>query len=560
MLHDDYNDDIILIMAKQEDGEVGWYKEAIGGGRIRRWVTERFSPKFRDSMTQLRKIDENLRDWVGDLKGDVKKIRKAFKSKRIIDVAILMSQLNAKLNTANQYAQEAQALQESQIEDFEKKNIEDLLLLKDWHERQTKTATAGWFTDLARKYMSWRLTTAERKRRNEKIKKVMDLADVIAQNTKRYLGLMKENLNKGDINEYIRLARLLGAQQSKFEQEFADLYNTYFAQTVQEMLDEEREKIEEERARREEELSPGLQEALEKKREREQASESGTEIPEFVLDLPEEEVVEEEVVSPTIPIEPADVVPESEVVPEQSVPEQSTPEQQGPEQMELPLEQQEDKRQLELFDKSTMESGGKKPVTKDEYNRMFEEMLPSNFFDLEAEEQVKVQDKVKSDLDKTVVIAIDVNVGIVKQSRYVSTEQVSRWMNGLDYVINQMREIVVREENVPYTEPSEDVPETSRDAPVTMHSTVAEVPETGEQESASPQWPDAVEVFRGKGFVPTNISESHIQFVGLLKEASVANDSNLLAYMMLKYAGAIEDIDLDSSLKLLAIAEGILNG
>lgn len=55
------------------------------------------------------------------------------------------------------------------------------------------------------------------------------------------------------------------------------------------------------------------------------------------------------------------------------------------------------------------------------------------------------------------------------------------------------------------------------------------------------------------------LKKAHADFVTeLLKEAK-SNDPYLLAAMVVKYAGQIEEFDLDKSLKLLAIAEGILN-
>jgi len=54
------------------------------------------------------------------------------------------------------------------------------------------------------------------------------------------------------------------------------------------------------------------------------------------------------------------------------------------------------------------------------------------------------------------------------------------------------------------------------------------------------------------------IKLQHVKFVDELKKASSHNDPLLLAAMVCRYSGQIEEIDPESSLKLIAIAEGVL--
>jgi len=54
------------------------------------------------------------------------------------------------------------------------------------------------------------------------------------------------------------------------------------------------------------------------------------------------------------------------------------------------------------------------------------------------------------------------------------------------------------------------------------------------------------------------IKASNANFISELIKASSLNDPYILSNMLVRYAEKIEDIDLDKSLKLLAIAEGIL--
>lgn len=54
------------------------------------------------------------------------------------------------------------------------------------------------------------------------------------------------------------------------------------------------------------------------------------------------------------------------------------------------------------------------------------------------------------------------------------------------------------------------------------------------------------------------IKLNHTKFVDELNKAAVHNDPYLMAAMILKYSDQIDDVDPDSSLRLLAIAEGIV--
>jgi hypothetical protein len=54
---------------------------------------------------------------------------------------------------------------------------------------------------------------------------------------------------------------------------------------------------------------------------------------------------------------------------------------------------------------------------------------------------------------------------------------------------------------------------------------------------------------------------ANVEFIKeLQKLADEYADPNLIAIALLKYAEAMEDEDLDTSLKLMALAEGVLNG
>lgn len=56
------------------------------------------------------------------------------------------------------------------------------------------------------------------------------------------------------------------------------------------------------------------------------------------------------------------------------------------------------------------------------------------------------------------------------------------------------------------------------------------------------------------------IKMNHARFYDELKKASTKNDPYLLAAMMLKYSEMIDEVDPQTSLELLSVAEGILNG
>ncbi len=106
--------------------------------------------------------------------------------------------------------------------------------------------------------------------------------------------------------------------------------------------------------------------------------------------------------------------------------------------------------------------------------------------------------------------------------------------------------------------PSEDVPLSSLEEPSTMPKPnwweEEEESQSGDIETMS--W---IKDFEGTDKMrDTLIKLQHVKFVDELKKASSHNDPLLLAAMICRYSGQIEEIDPEASLKLIAIAEGVL--
>ena len=113
----------------------------------------------------------------------------------------------------------------------------------------------------------------------------------------------------------------------------------------------------------------------------------------------------------------------------------------------------------------------------------------------------------------------------------------------------------------PDAPPTEKSPDTLRSAPsstVTDYKpnvSVLEAPDT----ISGPDWDDedAPPTIRNPSLRNAMVRVQHSNFLTELKKAAAIHNPYVMAAMIAKYSDQIEDIDFESSMKLLAIAEGI---
>lgn len=421
-------DDIIVITAA---GTGSWLREKFTPGGWARMFGESLISDYKEKMQILRQVDDKIFDWSKDLDNIVKELQRAFKASRLLDVALLIGELNKKLNNIQIAGAEVKQIAEKAIKEFES-------------ERETTLAAddmiveAGAWSDFKREWVAKRLETKERKVRNLAIKTVIDKADLTVKKVQKYVKELGRARAEGNIGQYLVVLRLIADEQKSFANTFLPVYKKYLNNMVEKALQDEKEeqKIE----------------------------------------------IKEPVESTSEPMKIAPFVPEK------------TPE-----------------KTLEV----------KAPVV--------EEAVKKNPADLGVLEMPK----------ETVETPNSVNMD--------RPEPVTESMPG-DKVINSIEPVTVPVES----DAVETVNVDSRLENLSPEGAEKAEPEK-EEEEKSP------ETVLSSGVVRAGLRGNHAKFVECLQKLAEHNDPGLLVKAILDYSEVIENTDLNSSLKLLAIAEGILD-
>jgi hypothetical protein len=262
-------DNVILVQADRW-GTLGKALRALPGrGGISRWLGEKAVSTYKDKMNVLREVDDKIYDWTTDLDDILKKIKKAFKSRRIIDVAILFAQIDKRLRQVEEEGKNIENLYESELEDFEDKYEEDLDLLKEWYEQYGggKTSTAGWLEDLGRKYVSRRMERATTKERNIAIQNLIGMTSSVIANVQTLVDELGDHRNAGKIGEYLSTLKKIEVEQQKFQSGtgtkpgFKDVYEAYLKGPVEEVLEKNQTQIDALRKKKEEEAAEKAEES-----------------------------------------------------------------------------------------------------------------------------------------------------------------------------------------------------------------------------------------------------------------------------------------------------------
>lgn len=537
----------IIIVNAQRWGTLGkWWKEKVpGGGALKRWVGEKFVPDYQNKMEALREVDDNIYNWTQELDGILKEIKTAFKSRRIIDVAILFANIDGNLRKIEQEGEKLEDLYESGLEDFEDEYVGNLEILKRYHEGQGKTAQAGFWEDIGRKFVSRRMERETTKKRNIAIKKLIADTETVIGKVKSFVKSLAEHRKSGYIGNYVSVLKKIEKAQQEFQKEFNTVYETHLREPVEEILQkEENQRIIAEQ-RKKERLERIKQEEIVKKKT-------------------------EEMPAASIQPEPIpDTIPQAPYIPEQESEEEVEVEK-APETQRTPvIENKNDIKQrieVEPEEPKKLRIETSKNIVE-EINKL--SMKPNPQFQLIDKEKIK---QVYSDIDQVMVRFYDelVEAGILPESnqlgmRPVSSEEPPKILEGVtEFEAAQTK----KDPSVPRTIVMEGVePEPEPPSPGTARSIIPEEPaeieikfdEEGEEKKPFVRTPSSKirseQLPGGKGYRV----RGHKKFIKALTKAAKHDDPKLLALMLLKYAEFIEDKELDNSLKLTAIAEGILD-
>ena len=253
----DKSQDHIVIFALNKQGQWAgekWYTGSfLDPSQWGRMVGETFRSDYKSKMEALRETDDKIREWSEDLNKIVKKMRKANNSNRIMDVAILLSELNNRLKSIEGESNKLEKLNETGLKELEDSLLEnessyeedlDIDLLKGLESH----AQFEWLKNWKKKWDTATLEKKYRKERRMAINKLIDTANSAVQNVQKMLKDLSKQRKAGDIDKYIKTLSNISKEQNKFKTNFVPVYNTYLKPVVEKTLnvkktdEEEREK------------------------------------------------------------------------------------------------------------------------------------------------------------------------------------------------------------------------------------------------------------------------------------------------------------------------------
>lgn len=522
-------DDIIIITAARP---WQWVREKFNVGR---GLTEKWVEGYKEKMEALRAMDDKIYEWSKEFYSLIKEVKKAFKAGRIVDLSVLLVQLNNKLKGVEEISKEFEKEYRNLILELEGES--ELLSpankeLKEFHERLTKKnealltliAQGGVLSDWARRRVLKRIESKKRRERDSALRSLISNAERIANSIKTYLSNMSSARVGGNIGEYMDNIEKISRKQSEFEDRFIPIYREYLQPTVELAL---------------ERIQTKEQEAVTKKK------------------YPYTEEVAE-VMPKTIPGAPAnvDLAPppwkQEEMAAEQVVHEiQSDPE----ENIEQPLQMSSEWPSRNIIHPSDLASIFPEK-SSDIVSERHIEMLP------ESARPYSYGDPTKNiepswDIPRTPQVEqMPVYRGRPKKTRFEPDLREYPPHTG------EQHEPSWTAPKTEQVEPSHPASGGQQFAPpvvdLSSEQEIVQIPyplrKYREEEAArtekSPETLRSSEIERKK---------SYIQFLSNLNKFAELNDKNSMITTILKYSEMVDEYDNNMSLKLIALAEGLIN-
>jgi hypothetical protein len=228
----DENYEIVVITA---DGE-NWKKEKVSVAGVRRWLSEWMSSGYKEKMIRLRDVDHSIQEWAKILKTTVKELKRAFRTGRIIDVAILFGRLNKNLKSLVEVGGGVNELYEEALSEFEGEHeLSDYDVLKEFDKKE-----AAFLGDLARKYIGSRFYGKEIRERNMAIRRLIAKAEYVYKTVEGYLDEMRKAKNAGDIGRYVDLLKNISDKQKEFQDSFIPVYDKYLRKSIDRILEKQK--------------------------------------------------------------------------------------------------------------------------------------------------------------------------------------------------------------------------------------------------------------------------------------------------------------------------------
>lgn len=214
----------IIILGANRTGN--WFREHLSPGGLTRWLGEGLVSDYKAKMEVLREVDEKIATWTGQLEGLVHKAKSAVKGRRILDAAILLGEINQKLQLISGEGRKVREIQEEALREYEAEHeleIPEHMLPKE----------AGVMDYFKRRWIGNKLQSELTAKNIKLLEALLVTAEKVVHAVKSHLKKLGRARDTGRIGEYLDVLSTIGTEQIKFTTEFSKVYNTYFKTLVQ---------------------------------------------------------------------------------------------------------------------------------------------------------------------------------------------------------------------------------------------------------------------------------------------------------------------------------------
>lgn len=218
------SDEIIVITAA---GTGTWLREKFTPSGLVRMMGEGIFSDYKEKMNLLREVDNNIYEWAKELDDKVKEARKAAKDRRYVDVAVILGQLNNRLNSIRNEQKRVQEVADEAIKEFELKHNKYPI------PEGGQVIQAGWFDDKKREWMLRRFENKAREQRRLAVNTLIDSTAVTVNNVKAYVKELGKARASGDIGKYLSILKDISLEQQKFLGKFRPVYNAHLQPLVE---------------------------------------------------------------------------------------------------------------------------------------------------------------------------------------------------------------------------------------------------------------------------------------------------------------------------------------
>ncbi len=261
------SDDIIIITAA---GAGTWLRERFTPSGVVRWLGEGLVSDYAQKMETLRLIDDKIYEWSKDLNTYVDLMEGAFKSKRLVDLASVSLVISNTLKKVTLQEQFIKNISEESLAEFEKERGD----LSSWWRDPTESPSlseeeissqmknrgknqpggknaqlnssldlikeAGWWDDLTRKWVHRKIRSKKIQERDTELQMFFSKTKNIVSRVRNLADKLHALRASGEIGKYLDTLREISKLQNEFENDpktgFRAIYRKHLRELVENII------------------------------------------------------------------------------------------------------------------------------------------------------------------------------------------------------------------------------------------------------------------------------------------------------------------------------------